>query len=216
MAAEYELYGYFRSSTSYRIRIALNLKGLVYTQISVNLKTLDQRKNAFGQISPYKTVPALKTEGGTLYQSLAILDWLEAYHPQPSFLPDDSDALLQCKELYYAVATEIHAVNNQPVLLHLKEKYGASQDALEAWNSKWIEKTFAPVEERLTSFAWQSRELPFGKPTLFEIVLVPQIYNAHRWKVDLSRFPKICAIDEACGEQQAFVDAHPNNQPDAQ
>lgn len=208
-----KLYGYWRSSTSYRIRIALNLKGLTYDYVPVNLKAGEQMGEAYRVINPHGTVPLLDTEEGQLTQSLAILDWLEAHYPTPSFLPETNAAL--CRDLYYAVATEIHAPNNLPILKYLKSEFGADQAALEAWYATWIHKTFAPVEARLAAHDWATENLPFGQPTLFEIVLIPQVYNARRWNTDLSMFPHIEKIDAACTDLDAFDKARPENQIDA-
>ena len=209
------LHSYFRSSTSYRARIALNLKGVAYTQSPVNLKTGEQAGDPYRAVNPYGTVPALESESGILYQSLAIIDWLEQSYPNPSFLPADKHAAQICRELYYAVATEIHAVNNLPVLKELRSVYSADQSDLEAWYAKWIHRTFEPVEKRLKDFEWLSDGFPFGAPGLFEIVLIPQIYNANRWKTDLSEFPLLRSIDTACADIDSFQNAHPNKQPDA-
>ena len=208
------LHGYYRSSTSYRVRIALNLKGIDYKRSPIDLRRGEQKQKAFLSISPYGSVPALETEERTLFQSLAILDWLELNHPNPSFLPSGREAAQNCRELYYAVATDIHAVNNLPVLKHLRSTYEADQAALEAWNAKWIHRAFEPIEKRLGDINWLSKELPFATPGLFEIVLVPQMYNARRWNVDLSAYTHLCAIDETCSMIKAFVDAHPDKQSD--
>jgi len=208
-----KLYGYWRSSTSYRIRIALNLKGLTYDYVPVNLKEGEQTGEAYRAINPHGTVPFLDTGDGQLTQSLAILDWLEAHYPKPSFLPKTDAAL--CRDLYYAVATEIHAPNNLPILKYLKREFGADQAALEAWYQTWIHKTFTPVEARLAAHDWAGNNLPFGQPTLFEIVLIPQVYNARRWNTDLSMFPHIEKIDAACADLVAFDKARPENQIDA-
>lgn len=209
-----KLYSYWRSSTSYRIRIALNLKGLTYDSVPVDLKKGEQRSEAYQAINPYGTVPLLNTGNAKLMQSLAILDWLEDTYPVPSFLPDTDPAL--CRELYYAVATEIHMPNNLAVLKYLKSEFGADQAAIEAWYATWIHKTFAPVETQLAAHDWMGKDLPFGQPTLFEIVLIPQIYNARRWNTDLSAFPHIEKIDAACADLDAFDTARPENQIDVQ
>jgi len=208
------LHGYYRSSTSYRCRIALNLKQIRYTQTPVDLKTGEHKNDDYLQLNPYGTVPALQTGSTTLYQSLAIIDWLEENHPKPSLLPAEAELRQICSELYYAIATEIHAVNNPPILKYLKQEFEANTEDIEAWYAAWIHRTFAPVEERLGAFSWLSPELPFGDPGLLEIVLIPQIYNARRWSTDLSAFPNLCKIDEACSKLNAFQTAHPRNQID--
>lgn len=228
------LFGYYRSSTSYRVRIGLNLKQLDYTQVSVNLREGEHRAPAFAAINPHQSVPMLEVDSvevgsgfgsgsGSgpkpgpirLSQSLAILDWLEAHHPAPSFWPEDPAAAQLCRELYYAIATEVHAPNNQPVLNYLRDVFGADDAGVERWIQTWVHRTFAPVEARLTAWDWLSGDLPFGAPGLFEIVLVPQLYNARRFNVNLADFPRLTAIDAHCASLDPFARAHPDTQPDA-
>lgn len=209
-----KLYSYFRSSTSYRVRIALNLKGVSYDYEDVNLREGEQSGEAFAAVNPHKTVPALVTGDRTLVQSLAILDWLEDTYPNPSFLPGHADLIQTCRELYYAVATEIHAINNLAPLKYLGREFGADSDAIKAWYQTWVHRTFEPVESRLAKMQWTNETLPFGTPGLFEIVLIPQIYNAERWDVDMSPFPLLKKIDAHCATLPAFEKAHPANQPD--
>ncbi|MGJ8559223.1 MAG: maleylacetoacetate isomerase [Litorimonas sp.] len=208
-----KFYGYWRSSTSYRIRIALNLKGAEHDYVPVNLKEGEHKGEAYKAINPHGTVPLLDTGDTTLTQSMAILDWLDATYPEPAFLPAKGEGL--CRDLYYAVATEIHAPNNLAVLKYLRSEFSADQAAIEAWYATWIAKTFVPVEARLAAHDWASDDLPFGEPTLFEIVLIPQVYNARRWNTDLSAFPLIEKIDAHCATLEAFDRARPENQIDA-
>ncbi|MEM1036785.1 MAG: maleylacetoacetate isomerase [Pseudomonadota bacterium] len=210
-----KLYSYYRSSTSYRVRIALNLKRLDYEIQPINLKTGEQREADFAALNAYQTLPVLMTGGQQLAQSLAILDWLEQTYPSPSFLPGDAGSAQLCRELYYAIATEIHAPNNLPILKYLRSEFEADQEALEKWNARWIHRTFEPVERRLETHSWAKDDLLFGKPGLLEIVLIPQIYNARRWNVDLSTFPNLLKIDAHCAALEAFKAAHPDAQPDA-
>lgn len=207
------LWGYWRSSTSYRIRIALGLKGLRYDYRPINLKLGEQEGEGYLAVNPHGTVPLFQDGDVQMTQSLAILDWLEATYPLPSFVPSDAPEL--CRDLYYAVATEVHAPNNLAVLKYLRNEFNADQTAIEAWYRTWIEKTFAPVEARLMAHDWASDDLPFGQPTLFEVVLIPQIYNARRWKTNLLAFPLIAKIDAHCATLEAFDQARPENQIDA-
>jgi len=209
-----KLFGYFRSSTSYRTRIALNLKSFEYEHVPVNLRTGEQFDAAFANINPHQTVPALYADGTYLTQSLALLDWMEDQRPEPSFLPSNPHLLQICRELYYAIATEIHAPNNLSVLKYLRSEFGADQTAIEKWYAHWIHRTFEPVETRLSQFNWLEDGLPFGHPSLFEIVLIPQIYNARRWNTNLSAFPLLRKIDQTCNTLPAFIAAHPEQQPD--
>lgn len=213
MSSDIKLWGYWRSSTTYRIRIALGLKALDYDYTPVDLKLGGQKGDAYRAINPHGTVPLFRAGRTELMQSLSILDWLEVQYPDPSFLPKAHTGL--CRDLYYAVASEIHAPNNLAVLKYLKAEFGADQTAIEKWYATWIHKTFAPVEARLSAHDWTSDDLPFGHPTLFEIVLIPQIYNARRWKTDLSPFPHLEKIDAHCATLDVFERARPENQIDA-
>ena len=209
------LYGYYRSSTSYRVRIALNLKGKPFSTTPINLKTDEHRADEFHRINRHCTVPTLDIGTRCISQSLAIIDWLDNAFPEPSFLPEAVDQSIICRELYYAVATEIHAPNNLAILRYLKSEFGADQEDLELWNQHWIARTFQPIEMRLNEMTWANQALPFGRPTLFEIVLIPQVYNAHRWLVDLSKFPNLNRINDYCVGLEPFKAAHPDTQTDA-
>lgn len=213
MASDIHYWGYWRSSTSYRIRLALNLKGLDYAYTPVNLKEGEQKGEAYRTINPHGTVPLFRSGDTEFMQSLSILEWLEETYPDPSFLPETAADL--CRDLYFAVASEIHAPNNLAVLKYLKAEFAADQDAIEKWYETWIHKTFAPVEARLKSHEWATETLPFGQPTLFEIVLIPQIYNARRWGTDMTPFPLLTKIDAHCATLEAFDKARPENQIDA-
>ena len=210
-----KLFSYYRSSTSYRVRIALNLKQLDYEIVPVDLKAGEQLQAEFQTINAHQSLPVLATPTNQLVQSLAIIDWLEERYASPSFMPEGEQARQFCRELYYAIATEVHAPNNLSVLKYLKSELGMDQDGLEKWNAKWIQRSFAPIEARLSEWEWQETNLPFGLPGLFEIVLIPQIYNARRWNTDLSAFPNLLKIDAHCNDLASFQNAHPDAQPDA-
>ncbi|MGB2220142.1 MAG: maleylacetoacetate isomerase [Henriciella sp.] len=214
-----KLYSYYRSSTSYRVRIALNIKQLAYNIVPVNLKTGEQHQPPLTDLNPHGTLPVLLTGTTPLVQSLAIIDWIEERYPEPPLIPERdkgaSDVRQLCLELYYAIATEIHAPNNLPVLNYLRNELDADDTKIAAWYAKWIGKTFAPIEQKLQSFSWRSPDLPFGQPSLFEIALIPQIYNAQRWQTDLSNYPLLTAIHAYATRLPAFIAAHPDNQPDA-
>jgi maleylacetoacetate isomerase len=208
-----KLYGYFRSSTSYRVRIALNLKGLDYESVPVNLLTGEQHAPAFGDLSPFHSLPVLETEGLRLVQSLAIIDWLDRRYPDPPLYPTSPTERAHCLEMAYAIATDIHGVNNLRTQDRLRGQFGASDDAVKDWYRHWVETTFAPLERMLSDRARPG--LPFGAPTLFEIVAVPQIYNAMRYQIDMARYPALAAIYHECLEWPAFQQAAPEVQPDA-
>ena len=165
------LHAYFRSSTSYRLRIALNLKGLDYQIEPVNLLKSEQRDEAYRARNPFAGVPMLEAGGRDRAQSLAILEWLdEAYADRP-LLPVDTEDRFTARELAYGIASEIHAVNNLPVLKYLKDPLGHSQDEIDTWYRHWLAKTFVPVEQRLDQLG--TGDFLFDAPGLFEVVLIP-------------------------------------------
>lgn len=209
-----KLYGYWRSSTSYRLRIALNLKGVAYDYVPVNLLEREHQGDAYRRINPHGTVPLLDTGDVQITQSLTAIDWLDRTHPEPVFAPEDPALAAMCRDLYHAIATELHAPNNMPVLNYLRSEFGADDAAVTQWQERWTHKTFIPIEQRLAALEWNG-DLPFGGPSLFEIVLMPRLYNARRWKTDLEPFPLIRRIEKSCATLDAFQRAHPDSQPDA-
>jgi maleylacetoacetate isomerase/maleylpyruvate isomerase len=208
------LFGYFRSSTSYRLRIALNLKGLTFENVPVNLVTAEQKGEAFTSRNPFGSVPMLEADGRDRAQSMALLEWLDEAYPQAPFLPRDIEARYTVRELAYAIATEIHAVNNLPVLKYLKDVLGHSQDEIDVWYRTWLKRTLDPVEARLAQL--KTGDFLHGDaPGLFEIVAVPQLANARRFNYDLSASPHLTRIEAACLALPAFAAAHPDRQVDA-
>lgn len=208
------LFGYFRSSTSYRLRIALNLKGLSFENVPVNLVTAEQKGEAFTSRNPFGSVPMLEADGRDRAQSMALLEWLDEAYPQAPFLPRDIEARYTVRELAYAIATEIHAVNNLPVLKYLKDVLGHSQDEIDVWYRTWLKRTLDPVEARLAQL--KTGDFLHGDaPGLFEIVAVPQLANARRFNYDLSASPHLTRIEAACLALPAFAAAHPDNQVDS-
>lgn len=207
------LYAYFRSSTSYRVRIALNLKGLDYEIVPIDLRTSEQRSDAHRARNPYGGVPALEAEGRIRAQSMPIIEWLDERYPDPSLLPGDADARFAVRELAYAIATELHAPLNLPVLQYLKNELGQDQPAINRWYHHWLARTLGGVEQRLADLG--VGDFLGDAPGLFECVLIPQLYNARRMGFDLSAMPWMHRIETACLELPAFVRAHPDNQPDA-
>jgi maleylacetoacetate isomerase/maleylpyruvate isomerase len=209
-----KLYGYFRSSTSYRLRIALGLKGLAYENVPVNLVSGENKAAGFTQRNPFGSLPMLEADGRDRAQSMALLEWLDEAYPAPAFLPADIEARYTVRELAYGIATEIHAVNNLPVLKYLKDPLGHNQDEVDAWYRHWLKRTLDPVEARLAQL--QTGDFLHGDaPGLFEIVAVPQLYNARRFDYDLSASPHLTRIEAACLALPAFAAAHPDRQADA-
>ena len=207
-----KLHAYFRSSTSYRLRIALNLKGLDYDIAPVNLLKSEQRGDEYKARNSFAGVPMLEADGRDRAQSMAIIEWLDEAYPDRPLLPRDTEDRFTTRELAYAIATEMHAVNNLPVLQYLKRELGHSQDEIDTWYRHWLAKTFVPVEARLEQLATQ--DFLFDAPGFFETVLIPQMYNARRFDFDFSSSPRMERIESACLALPAFERAHPDNQPD--
>lgn len=207
------LYAYYRSSTSYRLRIALNLKGLDYEIVPVNLLEAEQRSEAYRKLNPFAGVPALEADGRVYAQSMAILEWLDERYPDRALLPADVEDRFTMRELSLAIATELHAPLNLPVLKYLKTDLGRSQDEIDTWYRHWLQKTLVPLEARLSALG--SSDYLFDAPGMFECVLIPQLYNARRFDFDLSAMPHMTRIEAACLKHPAFVAAYPDNQPDS-
>lgn len=207
------LHGYWRSGTSYRTRIALNLKGLDYEQAGVDLRLGAQKTETFLTLNPQGLVPALETDGAVLTQSPAILEWLEEAYPDPPLLPTDAVARARVRAMAALIACDIHPLNNLRVLKALRETFGADQAATDAWAGRWITAGFAALE---TMIAQHGDGWCFGKtPTLADCCLVPQIYSARRFNAVLDGFPRISAIEKRAAGHPAFQAAHPDRQPDA-
>ena len=210
-----KLYSYFRSSAAYRVRIALNLKGLAYDTVPVHLVKDGghNRRPEFRAVNPQMRVPALVTPtGDVLIQSLAIIEYLDETHPDPPLLPKDPIARAQARALAEIVACDIHPLNNIGPLRYLKREMHQEQAAIDAWYHHWVLAGFEALEALV-------RPGPYacgGAVTVADLCLVPQVYNARRLKVPLDKFPKIVAIDAACLALPAFDRARPENQPDAE
>lgn len=206
------LHGYFRSSTSYRLRIALGLKELDFDYVPVNLVQSEQRGEDYTGRNPFGTVPLLEADGRDRAQSMAQIEWLDEAYPEPALLPRDIEDRFTVRELTYAIATETHAVCNLPVLKYLKDPLGHSQDEIDTWYRHWLDRTFTPVEARLAER--DTGDFLMEAPGLFEVVLLPQVYNARRFDLDFAPYPHIVRIERACLALPAFKRAHPDNQPD--
>ena len=207
------LHGYWRSGTSYRTRIALELKGLAYEQRGVDLRQGEQRSAAYLALNPQGLVPALEVDGAVLTQSPAILEWLEEAHPAPPLLPSDPLDRAAVRAMAALVGCDIHPLNNLRVGKALRETFGAAQAAVDAWAARWIVPGFTALEALV---ARHGQGWCFGAaPTLADCYLVPQIYSARRFNVPLDAFPRLLAIEAAAAVHPAFVAAHPDAQPDA-
>jgi maleylacetoacetate isomerase len=210
-----KVYTYFRSSAAYRLRIALNLKGLSGDMVSIHLQKDggQHRKPEYRAINPQMRVPALKLDSGeVLTQSLAIIEYLDEVDPQPPLLPRDPVERAKVRALALAIACDIHPLNNLAPLRYLKNELGQEQSKIDAWYHHWILDGFEALETMVRPRPYASG----SEVTLADVCLVPQIYNARRLKVPLDRFPKLVAIDAACAKLPAFEQARPENQPDAE
>ena len=210
-----KLYNFFRSGTSHRLRIALNLKGLPTTYVPVDLRTEQHLKDEFKAINPQGLVPALEVDGQVLIQSPAIIEWLEEAHPTPALLPAGAAERARVRALAAIVGCDIHPINNRRILEYLRKELGANEDAVNAWCATWITAGFDAYEALLAADT-QRGEFSFGHtPTLADVYLIPQVESARRFKVDLGRWPLISAVDAACAKLDAFRLAAPGLQPDA-
>lgn len=210
------LYGYFRSSAAYRVRIALNLKGLDYDQIPVNLVKGEQRGDDHLMRNPQGLVPSLVLDDSSVInQSLAICEYLDEVHPEPALLPINALKRARVRALAQSVACEIHPLNNLRVLKYLVREMGADEAAKLAWYHHWIAEGFTALEATLSN-APSSGDFCHGDtPTLADICLIPQVYNAERFECDLSAYPTIQRIAANCRSLPAFEKAAPEVQPDA-
>jgi maleylpyruvate isomerase len=210
-----KLYSFFRSGTSHRLRIALNLKGIATDYAAIDLRVDEQQKEAFKAINPQGLVPALDTGEQVLIQSPAIIEWLEEKHPTPALLPVGADARARVRALAALVGCDIHPINNRRILQTLRKQFGANEDAINAWCGHWISEGFDAYEALIAADKTRGR-FSFGDtPTLADVYLIPQVESARRFNVDMNRWPLISAIDKACGELEAFQKAAPMAQPDA-
>lgn len=208
------LYGYSMSSAAYRVRIALALKGLQATMVNTQLRRGEHRSREFLRLNPQGLVPVLALDDGRLLtQSLAIIEYLEEQHPQPPLLPGPPVDRAQVRAMSQLIACDIHPLNNLRVLQYLERSLEQPPGARDAWYRHWIEQGFAALEELLARDGARGRFCHGESPTLADVCLVPQVFNARRFSVDLAAYPRILAIDAACRELDAFAGAAPERQP---
>lgn len=210
-----KLYTFFRSGTSHRLRIALNLKGLAYEQVGVDLRREQHLGAAYRAINPQGLVPALDVDGQILTQSPAIIEWLEERHPAPPLLPWDSQARAHVRALAAIVGCDIHPVNNRRILEALRGRFGADDAAIDDWCGTWIGAGFDAFDALVTAAGLPGPFACGPAPTLADVYLIPQMESARRFKVDLARWPRLLAIEAACSQLEAFRRAAPAAQPDA-
>jgi maleylpyruvate isomerase len=211
-----KLHNFWRSGTSHRTRIALNLKGLSAEYLAVHLGKEAHLQDAFKAVNPQQLVPALELDNGeVLIQSPAIIEWLEETHPTPALLPTDASARQRVRALAAIVGCDVHPINNRRILEYLRKTFGADEAAINTWCGTWITAGFDAYEALLAADT-QRGLFSFGDtPTLADCYLIPQVESARRFKVDLSRWPLIMGVEKACMALEAFQKAAPSAQPDA-
>lgn len=213
-----QLYTYFRSTAAYRVRIALNLKGVGADCRFVHLVRDggEQHKEAYRKLNPQELVPTLVDGGAPIAQSLAIIEYLEEKYPQPPLLPKDVAGRARVRALAQTVACDIHPLNNLRVLQYMERELGVDKPARDRWYRHWVQEGFEALESMLASSPATGRYCHGDTPGLADACLVPQVFNARRFDCGLEPFPTIARIEGACLELEAFVNATPENQPDAQ
>jgi maleylacetoacetate isomerase len=213
-----ELYSYYRSSSSYRVRIALALKGLDYKYHAVHLLRNggEQHAPAYKALNPQELVPTLIDGEFTLTQSMAILEYLEEKHPKPALLPKDTERRAYVRQLSLISVADIHPLNNLRVLQHLSSEFGVTQEQKNTWYHKWLRQGFDAMEKLLERSPFRTGPYCCGdEVTMADICLVPQVYNARRFELPLDAWPLIAEIDKNCLKLEAFRAASPERQPDA-
>jgi len=213
-----KLYDYFRSSAAYRVRIGLHLKGLGYESVPVHLLRDggEQLKPEYRAVNPLGLVPALQDGDETITQSLAILEYLDEVHPMMPLMPRDALGRARVRSLALMIGCDIHPINNLRVLRYLVKEAGLSEEAKNAWYVHWVQEGFAALETQLAASADMGRFCHGDTPTIADCFLVPQVFNAVRFNIDLTPYPVIVRIDAALRELPAFAAAHPSAQPDAE
>ena len=211
-----KLYNYFRSSAAFRVRIALNLKGLQYESAFVHLAKGEHRAPAYGAVNPQALVPTLDDDGTLLTQSIAIIEYLDETRPTSPLLPRDAPGRARVRSLAMLIACEIHPVNNLRVLQHLKRALGQNDDQVNVWYRHWIADGLVKFEADLATTRGTGAFCHGDTPTMADCCLVPQIFNAQRYQSDTAPYPNTMRIFAACMKLDAFDRAQPSKQPDAE
>ena len=211
-----KLHTYFRSSAAFRVRIALNLKQLAYEPAFVHLAKGAHRQPAFASVNPQALLPVLEDGSTVLNQSLAIIEYLEEKHPEPSLLPGDAASRARVRSLSLLVACEIHPLNNLRTLTYLRKGLGQTEEQVATWYRHWIADGLAKLERELTADKGAGKFSHGDSPTMADCCLVPQVFNAKRYDSDLSLYPAVMRVFDACMKLEAFDRAQPSKQPDAE
>jgi len=210
-----KLYTFFRSSASFRVRIALNLKGIAWESVPVNLPKSEHVEARFKAINPQGLVPALDDSGRLLSQSLAIIEYLDEVCPGPKMLPGDAFERAYVRAFSQLIACEIHPLNNLRVLKYIKRTYKLDDEGVNGWYRHWIAEGFASMEAFLLNERKHGRHVLDDQATMADCCLVPQVFNAQRYECDLKPYPAVMEIFDQCMQLDAFVAAQPMKQPDA-
>jgi maleylpyruvate isomerase len=218
MSDSFTLYSYFRSSAAYRVRIALNLKGIApnYRFVHLLKDGGQQHAPAYARLNPQEIVPTLVHDGHAIGQSLAIMEYLDEVKPEPALLPKDPAGRARVRQLAYAVACDIHPINNLRVLNYLRKPFGHNDKDVITWMTHWIDLGLGAIETMLSGSSETGRFCHGDTPTLADICLIPQMANARRGRTNLDAFPTLKRIEAACFELPAFDNAQPQKQPDAE
>ena len=211
-----KLYNFHASSTSYRTRIVLNLKGLSYEYIPIRLDRAEHLGAAYGEINPMRGVPTLEVDGRHLYQSGAIIEYLEEVYPDPPLLPKDPVGRAQVRALADIVGSDMHPVNNLRIRNFIRDTYKQDADGVGAWIHLWNKAGFEAIETMLRADKTRRGFCHGAGPTIADAYLVSHVFSAVRFKTDMSPYPEIRAVIETCTALKPFADAHPSKQPDAQ
>lgn len=210
-----KLYTYYRSSAAFRVRIALNLKGLKYDSIAKHFAKHEHRAADYLSINPQGLIPALDIDGVVLSQSMAIMEYLDEKYPQPAFLPADAIGRARVRSMALSIVADLHPINNLRVLNYLRREFGQDDDGVNTWYRHWVTEGFRSLEELAGTYSKSGRHCYGDAVSLIDICLVPQMYNARRFKTDLTPFPKLVAISTYLESLPEFVAARPEVQPDA-
>lgn len=210
-----KLYNFHASSTSYRTRIVLNLKGLPYHYIAIRLDKAEHMTESYGRINPMRGVPTLEDDGARLYQSSAIIEYLEETHPEPPLLPKEPRARARVRAIAALVGSDMHPVNNLRIRKFIAEKYKQDADGVAAWIQLWSKAGFDAIETMLKEDTHREGFCYGTSPTIADAYLIAQVFASVRFKTDMTPYPEINKIVEHCNTLPAFIEAHPSKQPDA-